>query len=117
MDINANTLRGIYTALSTAYNVRFDAIAALYNTVAMTVPSTTAMNEYPRMDDLPGFREWIGDRLVHDLSAQTYIVRNREFEKTISIKRSQIEDDQIGIFTPVAGQMGQDAAQFPDSLV
>ncbi|PDT05708.1 hypothetical protein CO666_03640 [Rhizobium chutanense] len=117
MDINANTLRGIYTGLSTAYNGRFDSVQTYYSTVAMTVPSTTAMNEYPRLDDLPGFREWFGDRVVHDLSAQTYIIRNREFEKTISIKRSQIEDDQIGIFAPVAAQMGQDAAEFPDQLV
>jgi phage major head subunit gpT-like protein len=71
-----------------------------YSTVAKTVPSTTAMNEYPRLDDMPGIREWIGDRLVHDLSASTYQIRNREFEKTIGIKRSQIEDDQIGIFAP-----------------
>jgi len=117
MDINASTLRGIYTALSMAYNARFAEAATFYNTVAMTVPSTTAQNEYPRLDDLPGFREWIGDRVVNDLSAQTYVIRNREFEKTIAIKRSQIEDDQIGIFAPVASQMGQDAAEFPDQLV
>ncbi|RFB91771.1 hypothetical protein B5K08_15855 [Rhizobium leguminosarum bv. trifolii] len=117
MDINSNTLKGIYTGLSTAFNMRFSAVPTYYSSVAMTVPSTTAMNEYPRLDDLPGMREWIGDRIVHDLSGQTYIIRNREFEKTVSIKRSQIEDDQIGIFTPVAGQIGQDAAEFPDQLV
>lgn len=117
MDINSATLRSIYTGLSTAYNARFAATQSLYSTVAMTVPSTTAMNEYPRLDDLPGFREWIGNRVVHDLGAQTYTIRNRTFEKTISILRSQIEDDQLGIFAPVSGQMGQDAAQFPDTLV
>lgn len=116
MDINASTLRAIYTGLSTAFNQRFASISPLYQMVAMTVPSTTAMNEYPRLDDLPGFREWIGDRVVHDLGAQTYIIRNKTFEKTIAIKRDQIEDDQLGIFTPVAGQMGQDAAEFPDLL-
>lgn len=117
MDINAATLRSIYTGLSTAFNMQFQTAAAYYDVVAMTVPSTTAMNEYPRLDDLPGYREWLGDRIVYDLGASTYIIKNREFEKTISIKRSQIEDDQIGIFTPVAGQIGQDAKQFPDTLV
>jgi phage major head subunit gpT-like protein len=117
MDINSSTLRGIYTALSTAFNARFASVQPLYGTVAMTVPSATAMNEYPRLDDLPGIREWIGERLINRLSAQTYVIRNREFEKTIAIKRSQIEDDQIGIFAPVAAQLGQDAASFPDKLV
>lgn len=117
MDINASTLRAVFTGLSTAFNARFTSIQTFYSTVAMTVPSTTAQNEYPRLDDLPGFREWFGDRIVYDLSAQVYTIRNREFEKTIAIKRSQFEDDSIGIFTPVAGQIGQDAAEFPDLLV
>ena len=117
MDINASTLRSIYTGLSTAFNQRLAATATFYGTIAMTVNSVTAMNEYPRMDDMPGIREWVGDRVVHDLSAQTYQIRNRTFEGTIGIKRDQIEDDQIGLFTPVAAQLGQDAAAFPDQLV
>ncbi|WP_054310508.1 Mu-like prophage major head subunit gpT family protein [Mesorhizobium sp. 1M-11] len=117
MDINASTLRSIYTGLSTAFNARLAATRMMYSTVAMTVSSATAVNEYPRMDDLPGIREWIGDRLIHNLSAQTYIIRNKEFEGTIGIKRASIEDDQFGFYTTIASQMGQDAAAFPDQLV
>lgn len=117
MDINAATLRSVYTGLSTAYNERLAATETFYGTVAMTVNSVTAMNEYPRMDDMPGIREWIGDRVIHDLSAQSYVIRNREFEGTVGIKRSQIEDDQIGLFTPVAANLGQSSAAFPDRLV
>ncbi|CAN7167354.1 Mu-like prophage major head subunit gpT family protein [Mesorhizobium amorphae] len=117
MDINASTLRSVYTGLSTAFNTRLATTSTLYRTVAMDVPSSTAMNEYPRMDDLPGIREWVGDRLIHDLSATTYIIRNKEFEGTIGVKRSSIEDDQFGFYTTIASQMGQDAAEFPDQLV
>lgn len=117
MDINSSTLSSIYTGLSTAFNERLGAVKSLYESVAMTVPSASAMNEYPKMDDLPGIREWIGDRVIHDLSAQSYIIRNKEFEGTIGIKRSNIEDDQLGFFTVQAAQLGQDAAEFPDQLV
>lgn len=117
MDINASTLRSIYTGLSTAFNARLATTPSLYRTVAMDVASSTAMNEYPRMDDLPGIREWVGDRLIHDLSASTYIIRNKEFEGTVGVKRSSIEDDQFGFYTTVSAQMGQDAAEFPDQLV
>ncbi len=81
MDINPSTLRAVYTGLSTAFNQSFQSVKPFYNMVAMTVPSTTAMNEYPRLDDLPGFREWIGDRVVHDLGGQTYVIRNKTFER------------------------------------
>ncbi len=117
MDVNSNTLRGIFTALSTAYNVRLTSVKTFWDTVAMPVTSITSVNEYPRLDELPGMREWIGDRIINDLGATTYQIRNRKFEKTIGILRDQIEDDQIGIFMPVAAQMGQDAAEFPDQLV
>lgn len=117
MDINVSTLRGVYTSLSTAYNARFAAVQTMYGMIAMTVPSTTAQNEYPRLDDLPGIREWVGERHVHRLGAQTYLIRNREFEGTVAIPRKNFEDDQLGIYSNVAGQMGQDAASFPDTLV
>ena len=116
MDINASSLRGIYTGLSTAFNARFTSTPTSYGLIAMEVNSTTAQNEYPRLDELPGIREWIGERQVVRLGAQTYTIKNRKFEETVGILRDQIEDDQIGVFVPVAGQIGQHAAEFPDQL-
>lgn len=117
MDITLATLRGVYTALSTAYNMRFEAAPSFYGTVAMEVNSTTSMNEYPRLDDLPGWREWQGSRIAHDVGANLYQIRNRKFEKTVAIPRDKIEDDQAGIYTPIAGQLGQDSKTFADTLV
>lgn len=117
MDINATNLRGIYTSLSTIFNQSLTATQTFYSTIAMTVGSTTFANEYPRLDELPGFREWIGDRVAHDVGASLYSIVNRSFEKTIAMKKRQIEDDQVGIFAPIAAQYGQDGASFPDTLV
>ncbi|NIX75391.1 Mu-like prophage major head subunit gpT family protein [Microvirga terricola] len=117
MDVTPQNLRAIYTSLSTSFNQRLRATTTLYGRVAMDVNSTSSKNEYPRLDDLPGFREWVGDRHVHDLSEMTYAIQNKSFEKTIGIDRDKIEDDEIGIFTPVVQQFGQDTALFPDLLV
>ncbi|WP_024896807.1 Mu-like prophage major head subunit gpT family protein [Brucella rhizosphaerae] len=117
MDITPSTMRSLYTAISTAFNAQLGSTTTHYQTVAMTVSSTTAQNEYPRMDDLPGIREWVGDRVVHDLSMQTYMIRNKEFEGTIGVRISQVEDDQMGFLAPMSAQLGQNAAQFPDQLV
>lgn len=117
MDINPSTMRQIYTAISTVFNQQLAATTTFYGAVAMTVPSTTAANEYPRLDDLPGMREWIGDRVVHSLSAQTYTIKNRKFETTVGLARDNIEDDQFGFFNTMVAQLAQDAAEFPDQLV
>lgn len=117
MDITVANLRGIYTSLSTIFNQSMATVTPFYQKIAMTVTSTTFANQYPRLDDLPGFREWIGDRIAHDIGANLYQIANRDFEKTLKVKRKQIEDDQIGIFAPVSAQFGQDGGAFPDSLV
>lgn len=117
MDINPTNLRAIYTGLSTAFNQALALVPTFYQTIAMTVTSTTSANEYPRLDDLPGFREWLGDRHVHSVGADLYTIKNRSFEKTLAIARTKIEDDQIGLFTPLAAQFGSDGGAFPDSLV
>lgn len=116
MDVNPQNIRAVSTALSTAFNVRLASTATLYGRIAMTVSSTTSANEYPRLDDLPGLREWVGDRVYHDLSAGSYTIKNRKFEGSFSVDRDKIEDDQIGLYTPAAQQLGQSAAEFPDLL-
>ena len=117
MDINADTLRSVYVGLSTVFNQRFDVVNPFWPSVAMEVASTGAANEYPRLDDIPGWREWIGDRVINQVGGTTFTIRNKTFERTIGIHREKIEDDQIGVYAPLAAQIGEDAKSFPDTLV
>ncbi|KAA6404508.1 Mu-like prophage major head subunit gpT family protein [Candidatus Tokpelaia sp.] len=117
MDINGSNLKSIFTATLTTFNKQFEATPTDYQKIAMTVKSTTAANEYPRLDDLPGIREWLGDRAVNSLSASTYTIKNRKFENTIGLSRDNIEDDQLGFFSTAVAQLAQDAASFPDQLI
>lgn len=117
MDINAATLRAVFTGLSLAYNQRFDVVNPFYPSIAMKVTSTGAANEYPRLDDIPGWREWIGDRVINQVGGTTFQIANRTFERTIGVLREKIEDDQLGIYSTLAAQIGEDAKSFPDTLV
>lgn len=118
MDINASTLRSIFTGLSTAFNARFNSVESFYSTVAMTVTSTGAQNEYPRMDDLKGIREWIGEREYNRLGGTTFTIKNRRFEETIVINKDNISDDNLGLYLSIqAPQLGQNAKEFPDRLI
>ena len=90
--------------------------ATQYGRFAMDVSSITAENVYPRMNDIPGFREWVGDRVINGLSGTAYAIRNRLFESTLEVKRTDFEDDQYGLYTPVVEELGQQAAELPDLL-
>lgn len=117
MDINAATLGAVFKALSLAFNQRFDVVNPFYPNVAMKVTSTGAANEYPRLDDIPGWREWIGDRVINQVGGSTFTIWNKTFERTIGIPREKIEDDQLGVYAPLSAQIGEDAKSFPDTLV
>jgi len=81
------------------------------------VPSTTKQEEYKWLGNFPGFREWIGDRVIKDLAVDGFIIKNRDFEVTVSVDRNDIEDDTIGIYKPMIQQLGESARQHPDELL
>lgn len=117
MNIDAASLRELYTSFSTLFNRGLKNTESHWATVAMKVPSTGSEVTYDWMDDLPGIREWIGDRLVHRLTASTYTVKNLLFELTIAVRRTKIEDDQYGFYAPLMEKMGADTARQPDDIV
>ena len=85
--------------------------------ISMAVNSTTAKEEYGWLGDLPGVREWLGDRVIHKLGTYDYSIRNRDFESTVEVDRNDIEDDNLGLYAPRFRQMGQRAGEFPSTLV
>jgi phage major head subunit gpT-like protein len=110
-------LQSINDAVSLAFNTQFSAADSRYKKFTFSGSSTGAATLYPRMDLLPGLREWLGDRVVHALSISSFSITNKEFEGTISVKRSDMEDDQYGILAPAAEQLGQNAGFLPDQLI
>jgi phage major head subunit gpT-like protein len=85
--------------------------------VATRVPSSSASNTYGWLNQFPTLREWVGDRVIKDMAAQAYQVVNKLYEGTVSVKRTDIEDDNVGVYTPLFSEMGRAAAAHPDQLV
>jgi phage major head subunit gpT-like protein len=85
--------------------------------VATRVPSTSASNTYGWLNQFPSLREWVGDRVLKDMAAQAYQIQNKLYEGTVAVKRTDIEDDNVGVYTPLFAEMGRAAATHPDQLV
>lgn len=119
MIINQAALAGIYTGFSTLFKEAFAGFMATsqYKLVAMEVPSTTKEMNYKWLGSFPSMKEWVGDRAVKNLSASDYTIRNKPFEATIEVDRDDIEDDTIGVYSPMIQGLAQAAASHPDQLV
>lgn len=117
MMINQANLEGIYKSFSTIFNQAFDTAKAMWDLVAMQVPSTGKSVDYKWLGDFPMMKEWLGDRVIKDLSAFKYEIENKSYEATIEVDRDEIDDDQIGVYTPMIQGLAQGAKVHPDVLV
>ena len=117
MDINNANLRTLFVAFNAAFKAGLGQAASQYLQIATVVPSTTGSEEYGWLGQLPGLREWIGDRVVHAIGTHGYTVKNKPFELTVGVPRTAIEDDNYGVYTPLMQEMGRAADAHPDELV
>ncbi len=88
-----------------------------YLQVATVVPSTTKSNTYGWLGQWPGFREWIGDRVINSMKEHAYSIQNKDFESSVGVDRNDIEDDNLGVYNPMFDEMGYASEVFPDELV
>lgn len=117
MIINKASLDALFTGFKTKFNQGRDKAETSWKQIATEVPSSTESNTYGWLGQFPAFREWIGDRVLQNISAYGYLVKNKKYESTIVVKRDDIDDDQYGVFGTLFEEMGRASTVHPDELV
>ncbi|WP_130651575.1 Mu-like prophage major head subunit gpT family protein, partial [Candidatus Williamhamiltonella defendens] len=110
-------LKILFTGYKTCFQKGLGMAHPQYNKIATVIQSSTASNTYGWLGQWPGFREWVGDRVIKNMEAHSYQILNKAFESTVAVKRTHIEDDNLGIYAPMMEEMGRATAVFPDELV
>lgn len=117
MDLTPGNLNGLFTNYSMLYGEAYKGTQPWWRQIASLVASNTATQTYAWMDKIPKLRKWLGSRQIQNATARSQLVTNVTFELTESIGREVIEDDQYGLYAPLAAQMGQQAAKWPDQRI
>lgn len=117
MIINSQNLSGLRVGFKTNFQQGLSEAASQYTRVATIVPSATKENKYGWLGKIPGMREWIGPRQVQNISEFDYSLPNKSYEQTIGVDRDDIEDDNLGIYSPLFKEMGAAVAAHPDTLI
>jgi phage major head subunit gpT-like protein len=117
MLINGANIASLFQGFNTSFNKGQQGAPSRYKEVAMVVPSTTLETTYGWLGQMPRIREWLGDRVIKNLEAHSYVVKNKLFETSVNVKRTDIEDDQYGIYGPLMEEMGRAAGDHPDELI
>lgn len=117
MLLNSTNLTTLYRGFKASFQQGLGQAPSQYERIVTQVPSTTREEEYGWLGKLPNFREWVGDRVVQNLKAHSYKIRNRSFEMTIGVDRDDIDDDRYGIYGPMFQEMGYATGAHPNQLV
>ncbi|MFT0211826.1 Mu-like prophage major head subunit gpT family protein [Pseudomonas sp. F1_0610] len=88
-----------------------------YTKIATVIKSTTASNTYGWLGQFPALREWIGARVVQNMKEHGYNIVNKLWESTVGVKRTDIEDDNLGIYGPLFIEAGRASNAHPDIQV
>ena len=117
MILDGTTLKTLGTSFNALFSGGVGQVTGQRDQIASTVPSSTKTNEYSWLGELPGMKEWIGDRTINQLKGHGYAIENRDFEHTIEVKRTDILDDNIGQYSMMFTAQGRAAAAHPEQLV
>ena len=117
MIVNRDNLVALGRGFQGIFQGGLDQAPSQYQEVAMDVTSLGKVEDYGWLNKLPNVREWLGDRVVHNLSQAKYSVRNKSWELTIGVDRDDIEDDNLGIYNPLFDEMGRSTGGHYNQLV
>ena len=88
-----------------------------YTKIATVVKSSTASNTYAWLGQMPKLVEWIGKRAITAIQTHGYSIVNKSFANGVEILRTDVEDDNEGVYSPLIEELGRSAGEQPDELV
>lgn len=88
-----------------------------YPQLCTRVPSENESEDYDWLGQLPGMREWLGDRKFKELSSYDFNIKNKDWEQSIALPKKKIDDNKSGYFDSIAVQMANEASYHPDELL
>lgn len=117
MIINSANLTALRTGFSTAFKAGLARTTSQFGLIATTIAASTREQRYGWLGKIPNVREWLGARVVQNLSESDYSIREKKWELTIGVDRDDIETDNLGVYSPLFEEMGQSTGAKWDQLV
>lgn len=117
MIIDQKKLNNMYIGFNAIFNEALQATQPWWERLAMLVRATTRIVDYKWLKNFPGIEQWIGDRQIQSLGAESFQIESLDYEGTVEVDRNDLDDDQLGIYTPLLAELGRASKKHPDKLI
>lgn len=109
-------LDALRTTFSDAFKKGMTSAPIVGEFMSTPIPSSTTINTYGFLGDLPIFRKWVGEKRIKQVLEKVYQLINDPYEATLGIHKHQVADDQIGLYPSIFEGWGGEAKQWMDRL-
>lgn len=103
-------------SLTQKFDNKMRSATPLYPRICNIVKSNGADEEYGMLGNLPGIREWLGERKFKEVRAGRFTIVNKLWENSLLIAKTDIADDRMAMYGPLMEQLALEAAHHPDEL-
>lgn len=120
MLINQSNLDALFIAFNQTFaDAYMSEPTPLLSAIGSTIPSSTRDQRYPFVQSISGaMRKWEGERQTQNVVVDGFVVTNSKWENTLSIARTDIEDDQYGVYTSMLiPNLARHAKLLPDQEI
>lgn len=116
MMITVAALQALRTGFRKNFQTGIGKAASTYEELVTPVNSSTKVETYGWLGDMPIFRRWVGAKRVKSLEEKAYQLMNEDFEATIGIHKNKIKDDNLGLYGPIVQGWGEQGGSLKDRL-
>lgn len=104
-------------SLTAMFDNKVKETTPFYPTLCSVIPSNGADEEYGMLGSVPAIREWLSDRQFHTARAAKFTIVNKLWESSISIQKTHMADDRMGLYTTQFKSLATRAVRHPDKLL
>lgn len=102
--------------LTATFDNSAKAATPFYPRICTVAPSDGADEKYGFIGNMPGVKEWKGDRKFEQLRAANFEIANKLWENSLLVDKFNIKDDRIGMYGPMMQELAAEAMHHPDEL-
>ena len=117
MLVTKPAIQALMTTFSTLYRSAYDETPEWSDDIVTTLTSNTKTQTYGWMTRILKMRRWVGPRRLQNLNTQVYTLSNETYENTIGIDVNDIEDDNLGVYSPIFSEVGRTSRKWKDQVV
>ena len=117
MIITEANLEKLRSGFATTFQAGLSMEADVEDAITEVVNSSTKLQTYGFLGDMPVFRKWIGEKRIKSIQEKAYVLANDDFEITIGIQKNKIKDDNLGLYGPMVRGWGRNAGRLRPQLV